>query len=177
MQFAVISSSLNPNSTSANLARYLQKSLAKSGDVTWIDLRDYSLPVCDGHEAYLNPQVKELEALIMPCSGLMICHPVYNYFGNAAAKNLIELVSQAMKNKVVGLAASAGGSGSYMAPMEIANVLMLDCRCVVVPRFVYATPDHFTEEGKLAPAIEERLDELAKTLVIFTEGLKSYTGS
>jgi hypothetical protein len=55
--------------------------------------------------------------------------------------------------------------------MSIANSLMLDFRCVVVPRFVYAVGSAFRNgtisDGKVA----ERIDELASELVRFASRL------
>jgi len=61
----------------------------------------------------------------------------------------------------------AGGRSSYMSIMSLANSLMLDFRCFIVPRFVYATGEAFandrTEEMYLSSAeVKERLHELAE---------------
>ena len=71
---------------------------------------------------------------------------------------------------VVGFLCSAGGRASYMSVMAMANSLMLDFRCVIVPRFVYATGDDFSADRTEAMAISsdevtERLDELAAEVV------------
>jgi len=54
-----------------------------------------------------------------------------------------------------------------MSTMSLANSLMLDFRCFIVPRFVYATGEAFandrTEEMYLSSAeVKERLHELAE---------------
>ncbi len=78
-------------------------------------------------------------------------------------KNLVELTGSAWENKIVGFACAAGGASSYMAIMALANSLMLDFRCVIIPRFVYATGDDFHEGNVPRPALAKRLKELAET--------------
>ncbi|MES1168133.1 MAG: NAD(P)H-dependent oxidoreductase, partial [Oleiharenicola lentus] len=99
--------------------------------------------------------------------------PIYNYDGNAALKNLIELTGRAWENKVVGFLCAAGGVASYMSIMPLANSLMLDFRCVVVPRFVYATDAAFAD-GRLVDADQlRRVAELARVSARMGEVLKS----
>jgi FMN reductase len=51
-----------------------------------------------------------------------------------------------------------------MSVMSLANSLMLDFRCLIIPRFVYFTGEAF-EEGKVTDQkVEGRVSELAKEL-------------
>jgi FMN reductase len=91
--------------------------------------------------------------------------PVYNFACSASFKNLIELTGNAWDEKIVGFVCAAGGHSSYMSVMNVANSLMLDFRCVIIPRFVYSEGSSF-EGGKLKDAkIKERLGELTQTAV------------
>ena len=56
---------------------------------------------------------------------------------------MIELTGSAWEDKIVGFLCAAGGMGSYMSVMAYANSLMLDFRCVIIPRFVFATGEGF----------------------------------
>jgi hypothetical protein len=52
-----------------------------------------------------------------------------------------------------------------MSVMAIANSLMLDFRCIVLPRFVYATGSDFAA-GKIASAeITRRIGDLASAAI------------
>ena len=51
-----------------------------------------------------------------------------------------------------------------MSIMALANSLMLDFRCVIVPRFVYATGRDFAGDCITGPQIAERTAGLAATL-------------
>ena len=54
-----------------------------------------------------------------------------------------------------------GGRAAYMAVMSLANSLMLDFRCLIIPRFVYAQSDAFNGSKICNQAIVKRIDELA----------------
>jgi FMN reductase len=101
-------------------------------------------------------------------SAILLTAPIYNFDVNAAAKNLVELTGDAWEGKIVGFACSAGGRSSYMSVMSLANSLMLDFRCLIVPRFVYATKDAFqndrTEQMTVgSDDVKKRLAQLATT--------------
>ncbi|MEM1107448.1 MAG: NAD(P)H-dependent oxidoreductase [Planctomycetota bacterium] len=165
MQIAVICCSLNPESRSTAMAESLRAPLAKTGaDIDWIDLREHDLPLCDGGPAYGSPVVQALVARLTAADAAIFALPIYNYDGNAAAKNLIELTGKGVwLNKTVGFLCSAGGRGSFMSIMGLANSLMLDFRCVIVPRFVYADNSDFATGSTAPPAdVEARIVELAE---------------
>jgi hypothetical protein len=55
--------------------------------------------------------------------------------------------------------------------MSIANSLMLDFRCVVVPRFVYAVGSAFRNGAVSDGKVAKRIDELSSELVRFASRL------
>lgn len=173
MSLLIISASLNSDSNSRLLAREGERILREDGHtVTFIDLRDAPLPLCDGEKAYADPNVLRLDKLVVEADGIILATPIYNYGGNAAAKNLIELTGDAWENKVVAFLCSAGGMGSYMSIMGLANSLMLDFRCVIVPRFVYATGAAF-EGDKIADSqIAARVAECARATAKLAAAMK-----
>jgi FMN reductase len=92
---------------------------------------------------------------------VIIATPIYNFDASAALKNLIELTGDSWENKVVGFLCAAGGSASYMSIMSFANSLMLDFRCLIIPRIVYATSQDFTDGRFSSEVVRERIRELA----------------
>lgn len=182
-KFLVISSSLHPTSRSRLMAqlafRQLRELLDRQANgaseiqVEWIDLAEISLPLCDGHSAYRDPSVGFLSGLIAGARGVLIASPIYNYDVNANLKNLIELTGRAWQDKVVGLMCAAGGAGSYMSLMPFANSLMLDFRCLILPRFVYATGGAFTHDSVQDPEILDRIVALVQQLLTMTNALTS----
>jgi FMN reductase len=164
-KFVVISASLNMNSKSRILMEELLTHLPSTVQREFIDLRDYDLPMCDGDSCYSNPVVIKLQKLIKDADCVLVGIPVYNFACSASFKNLIELTGNAWDEKIVGFVCAAGGHSSYMSVMNVANSLMLDFRCVIIPRFVYSEGSSFSE-GKLKdPKIKERLGELSQTAV------------
>lgn len=162
----IISSSLNPDSNSRLLAQEAQRVLQSDGHrVTWCDLRDLPLPLCDGAGAYGDPNVTRIREILLEASAVIIATPIYNYDSTAAMKNLIELTGVAWENRVVGFLCAAGGMSSYMSIMSLANSLMLDFRSVIVPRFVYATGESFAGGQIIDVEQVRRVAELARTTV------------
>ena len=170
----VISTSGNPDSNSRRMGRaafaHLQK---KKVDCDWIDIRELDLPLCDADKCYGMPASKTLTAAIDRADGILIAAPVYNYDVAAAAKNMIELTGSAWEDKIVGFLCAAGGHGSYMSVMAYANSLMLDFRCVIIPRFAFATSDVFDGERITEKKIAQRIERVAEELVRFTKALRS----
>lgn len=89
--------------------------------------------ICDGNEASDHDAVKDIAQRIQRATTVLLSSPVYNYDVSAAMKNLIELTGAAWEDKIVGFLCAAGGKGSYMSPMGLANSLMLDFHCLVIP--------------------------------------------
>lgn len=156
-EYLVICTSLRPGSHSRLLGQFLADELGGEH----VDLREFPLPMCDGESAYGDPNVGKLSAKIAAARVVLLAVPIYNYDGNAAGKNLIELTGKAWEDKIVGFACAAGGESSYMSIMGLANDLMLDFRCVILPRFVYATGDDFDGVQITSPEIKARLKQLA----------------
>jgi NAD(P)H-dependent FMN reductase len=169
--YLIISSSLKENSRSRTLGKYLHGlMISKEQPVEFVDLRDNPLPFCDGAKSYGHPNVAWWSKKITQASGIIVAHPVYNYGINSALKNLVENTGKSWEGKVVGFISAAGGKASYMSIMGFANSLMLDFRCHILPRFLYAEASQWesTEPGaELKVRLEMLADEwidLAKRL-------------
>ena len=168
----VISCSLRAGSRSRILAQRAHALLLAAGhESTFVDLVDHALPLCDGDRSYDAEHVAELEALIRGAKGVLLGTPVYNYDASAATKNLIELTGRAWTDTVVGFLCAAGGQGSYMSMMSLANSLMLDFRCLVIPRFVYATTEAFTDGQVSDPKIDDRIKGLTDALARLSQAM------
>ena len=137
-----------------------------------IDLKDYVLPFCDGDKCYNDPSVKELKSYIENADSIIIASPIYNYNFNSVAKNLIELTGRSWSDKLVGFINSAGGKSSYMSSMYFANILMLDFRCLIIPRFVYADKTNFDNQSKMDHEIIERIQKLVQSSIFLGDKLK-----
>jgi NAD(P)H-dependent FMN reductase len=170
--FLVISASLHPSSRSRILAHVCHDQLKSSGrSVQWFDLADDPLPLCDGATAYGHENVRRLTELIESAKAIFLAAPVYNYDVNAAAKNVVELTGKAWTGKIVSMMLAAGGQGSYMSAMGLANSLMLDFRCLIVPRFIYTTGDSFEGDQLAEETIQHRVQQLVQDTTRLTDAL------
>src|SRR5437667_12593987 len=173
-KYLVISTSGNPDSNSRRMARVAFAHLqTQKVDCAWIDISEMELPLCDADKCYGMPGSKKLSAAIDAADGILVAAPVYNYDVAAAAKNMIELTGSAWENKIVGFVCAAGGAASYMSVMSYANSLMLDFRCVIIPRFVFATSEAFDGENITDKNISARIEQVADEMVRFTKGLRN----
>ena len=169
MPVLIVAASLGGKSRSQRLARIALRKLAAAGTpATLLDLREYPLPFAGSAAGWSDPNVAKLKELTAAATHILFAVPVYNYDVNSVAKNYIELMGEdALGNKTVGFLVSAGGGGSYMSVLGFANSLMLDFRCWIVPRFLYAPKDF---EGETLPVdLDERMDGLLRDLL--TRGL------
>ena len=171
MKVAVVSCSLRAITRSYVLAQDVAERLRELGvEVVFHDLRDYDLGLRGSPGAHETEEVRGIVDSLQACDAILVAVPIYCFDVNAAAKNLIELTGKAWENKVVGFLCAAGGRASYMSVMPISNSLMLDFRCIIIPRFVYALGDDFENDGTEdmrvgSDAIKERIRELAEAAV------------
>ncbi len=169
----VISTSGNPDSNSRRMGRAAFARLqTRKADCDWIDISTMDLPLCDADKCYGMPGSKKLSSAIESADGILVAAPVYNYDVAAAAKNMIELTGSAWKDKIVGFLCAAGGRSSYMSVMAYANSLMLDFRCVILPRFVFATGDAFDGDKIVDQQTVSRIEQVADELIRFTKALR-----
>jgi FMN reductase len=150
MRILVVSCSLNPDSNSFVLAQHVSTELRAAGaEVDFVDLREHALPVCDG-ETCTNPSVVALTARVEAADAVLLAAPIYNFDVNAAAKNLVEHTGSAWEGKL----------------------LMLDFRCLIVPRFVYATGGDFAEGRVTSAKIAGRVAQLASETMRLATALR-----
>ena len=74
-------------------------------------------------------------------------------------------------DKIFGFLCAAGGRNSYMSIMSLANSLMLDFRCYVIPKFVYATKNDFEADELVNPDIKIRIKELGSEIARVSNAL------
>ena len=170
-EYLIISGSLRSSSRSRMMAHFLTDCYRSTGIAAqMIDLRCVPLPFCDGEAAYDHQSVLTLSKIISEARVVIVATPIYNFDVSAALKNMIELTGESWEDKVVGFLCAAGGSMSYMSVMSFANSLMLDFRCLVIPRIVYATSEDFTDGRPSSAIVQERIRELARASIRIRNG-------
>lgn len=167
MSVLIVSTALRAGSKTRIIADTLRGACETAGAAaTVLDLAAAPLPLCDGATCYQDAGVIAATAQVRAARVVVLCFPVYNHQANAGAKNFVEVTNAGWEGKVVGLVANGGTERSYLAPLSLANSLMVDHRCLVVPRFVFVTPTNFDTDGRLAASgeIATRLAEMAREL-------------
>ena len=176
MSVLVVSTGLgSPHTKSLLLAREAERILrADSTPVTLLDLRELTLPLCGTTESFSHPNTARGLELVSAAEAVILATPIYNYDANAVAKNFVELTGKGWKNKTVGFMCAAGGHASRMSILALANSLMMDFRCLIVPRFVYATGPAFAADGSIVdPEIAARIAQCARATVKLAAAAKS----
>ena len=168
MSYLVISTSLREGSRSKVMAKALSDTIS---DVEFFDLQTNPLPMCDGDKCYDLPEVIDFREKVKNARGIIMAIPIYNYNVSSGAKNIIELGGKKLYDKVFGFICAAGGKSSYMSIMSFANSLMIDYRCFIIPKFVYALKSDFDGEKITSSDIKERINELGKDLVRISNAL------
>lgn len=87
-------------------------------EVTYIDLRDYPMPLYDGDledENGLPEKALELKSLMRSHQGFLIASPEYNSGYSAVLKNAIDWTSRTSEDGEAPLSAYAGKTASIMA--------------------------------------------------------------
>lgn len=173
MNFLILKTSLSPRSRSDAMANIAYEDMKSRGvNVELLTIKDMNLPLCDSDAAYSTPGVKTLNAAIDKADGVIFAVPIHNYSPAASSKNVIELLDkETFRGKVAGFIVAAGGAGSYMAVMPLANSLILDFRWTIVPRFVYADFKHFEECQSIPEEIQKRIKLLNAEIIDFTQAL------
>ena len=150
------------------MAKYLQKNL---DNIEFFDLQENPLPMCDGDECYDLPEVLDFREKVKNADGIIMAIPVYNFNVSSGAKNIVELGGRMLYDKTFGFICAAGAKSSYMSVMSLANSLMIDFRCYIIPKFVYATKHDFEDSKITNSDIKERIEELGKELVRVSKAL------
>ena len=150
------------------MAKYLANYL---DDTEFFDLQDNHLHMCDGDECYDLPEVLAFREKVENADGIIMAIPVYNFNVSSGAKNIVELGGRMLYDKIFGFICAAGAKSSYMSVMSLAYSLMIDFRCYIIPKFVYATKHDFENEKIINNDIEDRIEVLGKELIRVSKAL------
>jgi FMN reductase len=167
---AIIATSLDPDSRSQLLARAaLEVAKRREISATLVDLREFEIPLCGTAACWESVDAERIRKILKPASHIVFAVAIYNFDVNAAAKNIVELMgSDVFEDKTIGFICAAGGRSSYMSILGFANSLMLDFRCWIAPRFVYATGEDFEKDAIKNPEITTRIENLIDDLLLHT---------
>lgn len=159
--------SLRRDSLNKKLAQLAGKLAEQAGaEATYIDLRDFDLPIYDGDyesEKGLPEDAKKLKKIMKEHQGFIIASPEYNSSLSAALKNVIDWTSrpepgekslECYTGKVAGLmAASPGALGGIRGLVTVRSILG-NIGVIVIPDQIAIgqAGDAFNDDGTLKDA-------------------------
>jgi NAD(P)H-dependent FMN reductase len=181
--------STRTGSLNKKLARVSAAAAENAGaQVTWIDLRDYSLPLFDGDledREGLPENARKLKALFKAHDGLLISSPEYNSSISGVLKNAFDWVSREVPDekplecfagKVAALlSASPGALGGLRGLVTVRSILG-NLQVLVLPDQIAVPKAHeaFSAEGALLdPKRQATVEKLAAKLAETIRKLKS----
>lgn len=173
--------SLRVESYNKKLARVAVAALTELGaEVTYLDMRDFPLPVYDGDlEAAegLPESALRLKELFKASDGYWIASPEYNSSIPGPLKNMLDWVSrpvagevplEAYTGKVVALSSASPGALGGMRGLVHLRAMLGNIGAFVIPAQVSVSRAYeaFTSEGKLVdPKVQDSVNRLAKSMV------------
>jgi len=181
--------STRKESFNKKLVRIAAEGAREAGaEVTFIDLRDYPMPVFDQDleaESGKPGSAKKLKQLMADSNGLLLACPEYNSSITGVLKNTIDWVSRpdegeepfalsAFRGKTVTLmSASPGGLGGLRGLVHVRSILG-NLSAIVLPGQVAISKAYqaFNKDGSLAdPKLQGQIKNLGKVLAETTQKL------
>jgi|ERR1051325_2665408 NAD(P)H-dependent FMN reductase len=183
----VFSGSTREGSFNKKLARVAADALREVGaEVTYLDLRELSLPLYDGDleaEVKLPEGARRLKDLMNASHGFLISSPEYNSSISGVLKNAIDWASrqnppdkplECFTDKTAAIiSASPGALGGLRGLMTLRSILT-NIGTYVIPKQLTVSKAHeaFDEQGKLKDAKQLAVIQgIASTLFEFTRKL------
>lgn len=182
------SGSLRVNSYNTRLVKLAVEGARKTGaEVTFIELRDYPLPVFDEDlEAVGTPEnALRLKELMLEHDGLMIASPEYNSSITAALKNAIDWISRPIPgkprlacyiNKVAAIMSASTGALGGLRGLVHVRAILSNINVLVIPEQI-SIPNAdkaFTSEGSLIdPKQQAGVEGVAHALSSLLQKLKA----
>lgn len=172
--------SLRADSYNKRLVRLAAEGARAAGaDVTFVDLRDFALPVFDEDleaKEGLHPNARKLKDLFLAHQGLLISSPEYNSSLSAALKNTIDWVSRPAPGEAslacfagkvaVIMSASPGALGGLRGLVHVRAILG-NIKVIVLPdqMAVGKANEAFNPDGTLKDARQQTaVTQLGATL-------------
>ena len=164
VKVAALCGSLRPGSYTAQALRIaLQGARERGAETSFIDLRDYRLPVHPGDKAIAatDPEGQRLRAAVRATDGLILGTPEYHGSFSGVLKNALDyLAFEELEGKMIGLVGVSGGAMGAFGGLGGLRHIGRALHAWVVPEQA-AIPEAwkvFDSEGRLKdPRLAERV--------------------
>ena len=164
----IIQGSLNPQSKTAIVVQEAEKIVSNFDgiDCQTLDLRYFEMQFCDGRKLQdYNSDTKRAYEMVEEADGLIIGMPVYCYSVSGPLKNLIDITSSAMENKVAGILCTTGSSMSYLASADLAKILAYESEVLSIQPVVCSSYEDFKDGRLESKKVYEKLNAMIEVLV------------
>ncbi|MCC5859149.1 MAG: NAD(P)H-dependent oxidoreductase [Ectothiorhodospiraceae bacterium] len=188
----VFAGSARTNSYNKQLARLAATRVEHAGGrATFVDLRDYPIPLYDGdleEEHGIPEHARRLKELLSTHTGLIVVSPEYNGFITPLLKNTLDWLSRPdgeqnglalFRNRVACVLSASPGRLGGMRSLGLARQLLTNLGVTVLPDqlAVSGAGEAFSDDGNLAdPASLRRLDQICHRLVDTLARLNPHAG-
>ncbi len=157
------------------LAIATRKAQELGAEVTVLDLREMTLPFCNGGDYGDYPDVAVLQQTVKDADGLILVTPEYHGSVSGVLKNALDLMSfEQLDGKVVGAISVLGGQANSNALNDLRTIARWVHAWVIPEQVAIGQAwQAFDEQGKLVDEkLAERLDKFVESLVTHTQKLQ-----
>ena len=159
------------------LAIATQKAQELGAEMHVLDLREMTLPFCDGNDDYpAYPDVSMLRQTVKAADGLILATPEYHGSISGVLKNALDLMSfDELSGKVIGGISVLGGQSNNNALNDLRTIARWVHAWVIPEQVAIGQAwKAFNEEGKLVDEkLNQRLDKFVQSLVENTPRLRA----
>lgn len=183
VKIGVILGSTRTHSLGEKLFKYLQRAMPTTVvDFTWIDLKDYPLPLYDHAETPLSEPIQNLAAVekrwldvLDQQDGYVILSPEYDHAIPGSLKNALDFVGPETDHKPVQIVTySKYSDGGMLAAASFVEILqMLKMMVLPTPVLLWNAEPNFTADGDLV-ATAPNSDHFAERLAAAFNELVHY---
>lgn len=178
----VFAGSTRTGSFNKKLAKIAAHALEKAGaNVTYIDLKDYPLPLYDGdleEQHGLPEKAKALKSLFLANNAILISSPEYNSGPSAVLKNVIDWISRqeskdepslaAFQGKYAALISASPGAWGGLRGLVHVKMILGNIGVTVLPKQFCLAKAHeaFDKDNNLLDKnAQKSIEDIAKDLV------------
>ncbi|RYD56829.1 MAG: NAD(P)H-dependent oxidoreductase [Sphingobacteriales bacterium] len=166
---------------SIRAARAVEQALLKTGkaEVTFIDIKDYNLPVMEARLKDMgNPPANllEISAALEGADGIVMVTPEYNNSYSGAMKNAVDYFTKEWAKKPIGVVCASNGKMGGINASNLMQLLILGIGALPMPYKLLVPEIHnaLDEAGKPQNEImQKNLDKFVSELLWFTEAISA----
>lgn len=171
LQFELVSTSANPESTSRELLLELAAALAVLGAGYHVtDAASFPLSLAGVGQP--EPEYGELVDRIRAADGAVFAFGIHGYSTPGLTKNLVDIIGSSLVAKPVAFVTAAGSIRSHLAASDLAVSIVQENGSFWFPTTVQVTSRAASESSEERAERLRRVDDLASGFVRFTASLR-----